>query len=66
MSNHQPSFDEVLNGEDYLLEANKHTAPDQFEAFIRTSKSIYPVGTFKTKPEAAQAIKDALQARWCG
>lgn len=62
------SLDEVLNqpGEDFLLEAIKHSGLDRFEAMIQTRRGTYAIGTFKTELEASQAIKDALQAHWLG
>lgn len=62
------SLDKVLDqpGEDFLLEAIRHSGPDRFEAVIQTGRGVYLIGTFKTELEASQAIKDALEAHWCG
>lgn len=62
-----PSFDQVLSHcDEYCLEAICQHAADSFEAFVGTKRGSHSVGTFKTKPEAEHAIKDALAARWNG
>ena len=63
-----PSLNEVINAcpDDYLMEAIKQSAPDCFEPFIKTKHKTYVLGSYPTKAEAEQAIKDALEARWNG
>ena len=63
----KPSLDSILNqgSDDWCMEAIRQQG-DEFTAFIRTKHGKYELGTFKTRPEAEQAIKDALEARFNG
>ena len=56
----------IERGDNWRYSAICRLAPDQFEAFIKTSRGTYPLGMFKTLEEAEQAIEDAEAATWNG
>ena len=56
----------IEHGPNWSYEAILQSGPEHFEAFIRSPRGTYSIGTYPTKEEAQQAIKEAQQAQWNG
>lgn len=56
----------IESGNDWQYEAILNEGPEQFKAFICSPRGNHCIGTFKTKQEADEAVKDAQEARWNG